>query len=196
LPEFPAQPSVEIARRLELRGVDSWSWIALLVPLEDSQNALDGLRADLSALLQKPTRTINLKDSAFEQLRADLHEPADDIVILLGSDLAPETWSSLDLMRSALERSGPAILWISADALANLSELAPNVRSFIGASIFAMAPEGGIMTEQDRLNRLKALAEHYGQSNEEIVRKAQSKELRLDPHFVEWLVLLGRGDLV
>jgi hypothetical protein len=197
VPEFPTHPSVEIARRLEIRGENSFSWVVVLIPPGDSEIALEGLRANLSSLLEKNTRLINLLESTFEQLRTDLHQPADDIAILVANgDLSPDKWSSLDLMRSALERRGPVILWLSFGALNLLAEFAPNIRSFVGPSIFAAGPEGGIMTEKDRHSRLEELTRHYGQSNDEIVHKAESRELPLDPHFVEWLVLLGRGDLV
>lgn len=197
MPEFPTEPPVEIARRLEIRGNDSSSWMAVLMPLLDSQLALDGLQADLSSVLQKPTRTIHVKQNSFEHLRADLHRPSDDIVILVGiSDLTANEWSSVDLMRSALERPGPVVLWMSADAFDGLSEFAPNIRSFIGPSIFVVGPDGSLMTEGERLARLLELARHYGQSDEDVIRKAESGTLSLSPHFVEWLVLLGRGDLI
>lgn len=195
--DFPILPSVEIACRLEIRGEDSSSWVGVLIPPTDVQNALDGLRADLSSLLQRETRVLSLENGTFEELRAALHRPSNDIVILVVPiDLGAEKWSSVDLMRSALERTGPVILWVSANAFAGLSQFAPNIRSFIGPSIFAAGPEGGIMTDQQRNARLEELIGHYGYGNEEIVRKAESKELPPEPHFVEWLVLLGRGDLV
>ncbi len=110
--------------------------------------------------------------------------------------LTPEKWRLLDIMRSALERKGPAILWLASDDIANLANLAPNIRSLIGASIFVAGPDGGIMTETERQQRLKELSEHFGLTGEEVVRRAESRELPNEPEFVEWLVLLGRGDLV
>jgi hypothetical protein len=197
VPEFSTEPSVEIARRLEIRGDDSSSWVVVLTPLEDREKELEGLRADLSSLLQKNARVINLKGNTFDRLREDLHRPANDIVILTAIvDLTPDKWSSMDLMRSALERMGPIIFWMSMSAFSQLSAFAPNIRSFIGPSIFALGPEGGIMTENERQNRLEDLIRHYGKSNEEIIRMGELKELPRDSHFVEWLVLLGRGDLV
>jgi hypothetical protein len=195
VPEFLSEPSVEIARRLDVRGENAW--LALLMPAADPNAVLDGFRAELSSLLERPSRVLNLRDNTFEQLRDRLHQPHDDIVILSASrDLEPEMWSSLDMMRSALERSGPVIFWINADAVSRLSEFAPNIRSFIGPSIFVAGPEGGIITEAERQDRLQELAKQYGLSNEEVIRKAQSNELPPEPHFVEWVVLLGRGDLV
>jgi hypothetical protein len=140
---------------------------------------------------------VPLKGASFERLRDQLHQPEDDAVILLaGADLEASEWSSLDTMRSALERSGPVVLWIAPDALDLLTQFAPNIRSFIGSSIFVAGPEPGIMTDSERESRLEELRQHYQLSDQEVVRRAEARELPHESHFVEWLVLLGRGDLV
>jgi hypothetical protein len=182
---------------LEIRGGDARSWIVLLLPPQDPDKALKNLQADLSAILQQPTRVFNLHDDLFDQLSEKLHQPEDDIVVLAAkADLGAARWSSLDLMRSALERKGPIILWLSPDCVPSLSEHAPNIRSFVGGGIFSAGPDGGIMTEEDRQERLRQLAERYLLNNDEIIARAESRTLSSEPHFIEWLVLLGRGDLV
>ena len=195
MPEFSTQPFFEIARRLEIRG--ETGWLAVLTPVPDSTAALDPLQTELQSVLQKPARVIELEPSTFEELREALHQPDDDVVILSGgAGLTPEKWRSLDIMRSALERKGPVILWLSPGDVANLTEHAPNIRSFIGGSIFFAGPDGGIMTEAERQERLNELSQHFGFSGDEAVRKAKAGELPHEPEFVEWLVLLGRGDLL
>lgn len=58
-------------------------------------------------------------------------------------------------------------------------------------------PEDGIagLNPEERRQRLEALATHYGMSDEEVIERAESDRLPTDPQLVEWLVLLGRGDL-
>lgn len=195
MPEFVTEPLVEIARRLEIRAAHSW--IAVLNPHKNGPTDCDDLVAELHAFLQLPVRLVPLKPVSFDALREALHQPSDDAVILLaGADLEPTDWSSLDLMRSALERDGPVVLWMASDAVGQLTDFAPNIRSFIGASVFIAGPQGGIMSEEERQSRLKELREHYQTSDDEVLRKAESKEPPPEPEFVEWLVLLGRGDLV
>lgn len=195
MPEFESQPSFEIARRLEIRG--GTGWLALLTPAANSTTALDQLQTELQSILQKPARVIPLEPSTFEELREALHRPDDDAVILSGgTGLTPEKWRALDIIRSALERKGPLILWLASGDIANLANLAPNIRSLIGASIFVVGPDGGIMTEAERQERLNELSQHFGFNSEEAMRKAQAQELPHEPEFVEWLVLLGRGDLL
>lgn len=197
MPEFSTQSSIDIARRLEIRGGDSRSWIVLLLPSQDPESALSNLLADVSALLQRPARVLDLGANSAEKLVEALSQPSDDIVVLTAaSDLDATRWSSLDLMRSALERKGSIILWLSPDCISSLSEHAPNIRSFVGGSIFCCGPDGGLMSEDDRKRRLQQLSEFYGLTDAEIISRAESKTLSSEPHFIEWLVLLGRGDLV
>jgi hypothetical protein len=195
VPEFSSQPFYDIARRLEIRG--DTGWLAVLSPLTDSTSALEALQTELQSILQRPTRVIQVEPSTFEELRQALHEPEDDAVMLSsGTGLTPDKWRSLDIMRSALERAGPVVLWLSPGDLGDLADFAPNIRSFIGGSIFLAGPDGGLMTEEERQERLAELSEHFRMTAEEVVRKAEAGELPPEPEFVEWLVLLGRGDLL
>ncbi len=195
MPEFSSQPFFEIARRLEIRGETGWLVVVNLAT--DSIAASNELQSELQSVLQKPARVIQLEPSTFENLREALNKPADDAVILSsGTGLTPEKWRSLDIMRSALERKGPVILWLSPEDIASLAEHAPNIRSFVGGSIFLAGSDGGLMTEAERLGRLKELSEHFGFGDDAAVRRAIAKDLPHEPEFAEWLVLLGRGDLV
>jgi hypothetical protein len=195
VPEFSTEPFFDIARRLDIRG--ETAWLAVLSPAADSTAALDQLQTELQSILQRPSRVIQLEHSTFEELREALHQPDDDAVILSsGTGLKQEKWRSLDIMRSALERKGPVILWLSPGDVANLTGYAPNIRSFIGASIFLAGPDSGIMTDAERQERLNELSQHFGFTGDEAVRRAEARELPHEPEFVEWLVLLGRGDLL
>jgi hypothetical protein len=195
VPEFLSQPSVEIARRLDMRGGNAW--VAVLSPPAAPASALDELQTELRSILQISSRRLPLETATFEGLTRALEQPNDDAVLLsTGAGLKPDKWSSLDAMRSALERPGPVVLWLAPNEVANLTAYAPNIRSFIGPSIFMAAPDGAIMTNEDRRRRLEELRAHYQVGDDQIVRRAESKELPPEPEFAEWLVLLGRGDLV
>ena len=195
MPEFESQPFFQIARRLEIR--DRTGWLAILSPPTGSVHSLDDLQTELRSVLQKPVRVIELEPATFEQLREALHQPDDDAVVLSGGvGLPPEKWRALDIMRSAMERGGPVILWLAAADVANVANFAPNIRSLIGSDYFVAGPDGGIMTEAERQERLKELSEHFGFGGEEAVRKAQAGELPHEPEYAEWLVLFGRGDLL
>jgi hypothetical protein len=52
------------------------------------------------------------------------------------------------------------------------------------------------MTSTERQERLADLESHFQISGSEVIAQAEAGTLPPEPHFVEWLVLLGRGDLV
>ena len=197
MPDFINEPAFEIGRRLEIRGPNSYAWLAALKPTGEADAALADFAADLSAALDAPVRTINTTDTSVDQLRTALHSPTDDPVLILGLDQHDvEYWRTLDVNRSGLGRRGPLVLWLSAGGLIELCAYAPNIRSFLGGSIFQVGTQGESMSEPERQQRIDELVAHYRLTSEEVIRRAETRTLPTEPHFVEWLVLLGRGDLV
>jgi hypothetical protein len=192
--DFLTQPAFEIGRRLEIRG--SSAWFVVLRPAEEG-DALANFVADLSAVLDQPVRLVQSFGSSFEQLRNDLTESAGDPVLIPDLDQADaERWRALDVNRSAWLREGAVVLWLSAAGVTNLCSYAPNIRSIVGGSIFNLRTYGEAMTAAERDQQIADLESHFGMSSAEVIRQAESGVLPTEPHFVEWLVLLGRGDLV
>jgi hypothetical protein len=191
-----AESAIEIAQRIELRGSDSSSWIGVLPTEAAAESALENFRTDVSSLLQKPTRVFVLGDVSFEVLTESLHRPSDDVVILTAGHLGPAEWSAFDLSRSALERPGPIVFWGSGDSMQGLAQFAPNIRSYLGSSLLMIGSDGGLMTDAERSERLQQLRNHYGMGDDEVISRAESKKLDMEPLVIEWLILLGRGDLV
>ena len=191
---FLTQPAFEIGRRLEIRG--SSAWFVVLRPAEE-EDALADFVADLSAVLDQPVRVVHSFGSSFEELRNDLNESAGDPVLIPDLDQADaERWLALDVNRSAWIREGAVVLWLSAAGVANLSSCAPNIKSLVGGSIFHLGTDGGAMTAAERDQRIADLESHFQMNSAEVIRQAESGVLPTEPHFVEWLVLLDRGDLV
>ena len=52
------------------------------------------------------------------------------------------------------------------------------------------------MTAAERQQRISSLELHFHISSAEVIARAEAGNLPIEPHFVEWLVLLDRGDLV
>lgn len=195
--DFAEKPAYEVARRLEVRGEQSYSWFILIGSPGTGESGVIAFAQELGAFLRIEPRIVDITGLLVDDLRNKLQGPPDDPVILLGFDeRSPEFWSSIDVNRSALERSGGVIFWLSARGVSDLCTYAPNLRSFIGGSIFIVGPEGGEMSVEERNSRLRDLAAFFGMADEEVIRKAEAHLLSPEPEFVEWLVLLGRGDLV
>jgi hypothetical protein len=195
LPDFETCAPFDIAERLELLGENPHSWTALITTA-DNEGLLDDVTAELSAILHRPVRVLPIAQP-INELSNTLQEPADDIVILTaGQTTEPDQWSAIDMNRSRLERDGPLIFWISDAQFAQISRNAPNIRSYIGGSVFRITPDADSIDDVQRRQRLSELSSHYGWTNDELISKAANQTLPAEPEFVEWLVLLDRGDLI
>ena len=196
MPDFVAQFPFEIGQRIELRGSASYTWFVVTFDGIEPE-ALENFTLDIAAATGLHFRVVAVPGRWSEDLQHLLNQPATDGVVLTGfRDFDPAIWSAWDINRSRLQRPGPTVLWLSSTELARFSNFAPNLRSFVGGSIFALSPSGGQLTDAERSQRIQELERHYNLSSHDIVERARAGTLPPEPHIVEWLVLIGRGDLV
>jgi hypothetical protein len=192
MPDFLGQAAFEIARRVELRGPNTW----VIIVVHEQWNPEELIR-EVRLVVELPCRVISGFPFELESLLKALHVPADDVVIVTGlNNLTAEQWAALDLRRSALERHGALIMALPLAAVGRVSTEAPNLRSFVGGSIFVLTEDGSLMTSDQIELRLAELVESHGLTSEEVIKRASERHLPSDPDFAEWLILLGRGDLV
>ena len=190
-------PVLDIARRAELRAEGGYAWFALIPSGQPGENSIADVRDELEVALNATVRVVTAGTAPVHKLVSTITERSDDIVLICDLDgWGDNDWAAFDIQRSALERRGAMMFVLSAASLLRLSNIAPNIRSYIGGSIFQLASAGGILTNPERDSRIKDLESHYGISSQDVIEKAEQHALALDPNFVEWLVLLGRGDLV
>jgi hypothetical protein len=193
--DFIEEPAFEIGRRVDIRG--PYAWFVVLRPDVDAESALDAFVSEFSAFVGAPVRIIHGIERSFEDLRSNLNDPTNDPVVISDLDQAEANfWHALDINRSGLLREGPVILWLSSLGLTGLCEYAPNIRSFVGGSIVYLGIHGDVMTASERQQRISDLESHFQITSADVIRRAESGTLSTEPHFIEWLVLLDRGDLV
>ena len=193
--DFIHQPAFEIGRRAEIRG--SNSWFVVLTPPSEAEDILLDFVAELSAVLNQSVRVVRALPSPIEKLRKELFHPENDTVVIVDLNKSnSDVWSALDINRSGLLRSGTVVLWLSLSGLTILCKFAPNLRSFIGGSIFYLSLSDGQMTPEECNARVSALESHFEISTSKMIALAEAGKLPTEPQFVEWLVLIGRGDLV
>jgi hypothetical protein len=70
------------------------------------------------------------------------------------------------------------------------------VSSWIGSRVYDLELGLEILTEAESQQRLEALEQFTGKTDEEVICLAETGQLPTDPEYGEWLVLLGRGDLL
>jgi hypothetical protein len=170
------------------------TWI-VVVPEDHSETAVLELSASLGSLLHTPVHRLRV-GKADELLEAIAALPPEDALIVLGLEsFDADAWRQLDANRSRLERSGHSLAVVSEPSVGLMAEQAPNLWSWIGASAWRLK-SASVLSDEATTARLEALRQEYGFDDKELVRRAEAKSLQPDPHLTEWLVLIGRGDLV
>ena len=117
-----------------------------------------------------------------------------DVVVVVGLErLDQAVLAKLDLRRNRMVGASSLVLVLSEEFVPAVRRWMPNTWSLIG-------PRGWwVETKDSDLDvdeRLASLRERFGLTDNQLVAEAERGELPLDPPLVEWLVLLGRGDLL
>jgi hypothetical protein len=128
-----------------------------------------------------------------EELLAFLEGDRKEMVVVDALDFRRVDWSLLDRRRSSLSRRGLTVFVTTPAGFDEMMQSAANLSSWIGL-VFAHPrdPEAAAFRQQ----RLASLRQWSGRSDDDVVRTAEEGRIPADPEFAEWLVLLGRGDLL
>lgn len=187
--------AAEAALRLMARR-GRGDWMALVVePDADITSAATELAEEMEALgdsvVERVSSAVNAEDLAARL--ATQRGP----VVLSGLDgwPAPE-WAHFDCLRSRFAREERTALVLGRTTFERVVHEAPNFSSWLGASVVAYKPDASVLNDEEQARRLEALREWGGLTDEGVLARASSGTLPRDPEFAEWLVLLGRGDLL
>jgi hypothetical protein len=198
LPFEPEQPAQFAFRIVEASGANVW-YSAIV-----ASQATEAIAAEIARVangIQSDSAVVERVVSA-ETFERAVHGSTCRIWIGTGFECFDESaWSRLDRDRTRLERA-PAqtdstivVLVMSAESYGKLQSSAPNLASWIGGSVFHVAPEL-LLSSDARAARLNELRLWGSMSDADVVRSATEGTLPADPYFAEWLVLLDRGDLL
>jgi hypothetical protein len=188
-------------RIVETSGENVW-YVVIVKP--ELMESIGWEIASAANALQPGSSVVERVDSPIAFERA-VHDSTCRIWIGFGFEqFDHEEWSKIDRDRSRLERlpgqtigvdSSIAVLVLSKESFGALQSSAPDLTSWIGGSVFELAPEAAL-SSTDREVRLAELRRWGNMTDDEVVRGATDGSLPSDPYFAEWLVLLGRGDLL
>ncbi|MBI1787334.1 MAG: hypothetical protein HYR60_07265 [Acidobacteria bacterium] len=186
----------EIARLIDLQPAGQPGFCILVASPNDG-SLVSELRRELEVQAAVPLAVIDAKALSAVALVERLRVTEEPVVLISGL----EGWNekefvSLDVNRSGLEKGAFVVFRIDLGTVARLLDRAPNLRSVMGTSILIAAPDPSSMSSGEISSRLQQLREHYRMSDQEVVEQAGLGSLPAEPHFVEWLVLLGRSELV
>lgn len=170
------------------------AWSLVLVPPGSSHAVAGALASEVASLGQG---TIVHCDAS-RNLRALAHEVASNrgaAIVVTGLEV--NGWPALDLARSLFEGAAEVIVVASAVDGIRLVSDAPHFASWFGPNIYSLDLAADDAAERERTGlRLAALRSRFRMTDAEVIEKAEKHTVPLDPEIVEWLVLLGRSDLV
>lgn len=196
--------SVELTRisiaEFALRAVTSGGerhWLVLVGEKRVLPDLAGRLQAEMESLGSGSVEIIPRVQDALHLVRLIGNARPDACIVVCGLEQFDEAeWRHLDLLRSRLVRREAVALLLSESSLSGLSRAAPNLASWIGGAVWSVDPASDVLGDDERRARLTSLRDWSGLSDEEMVRKAQDGTLPTEPEYVEWLVLLGREDLI
>lgn len=193
---FAKAPIFDITRLVDLRTPDQSSYCLLIAPSHDSGIA-DQLRDELEVQSGSALVLIDGSSLSFADLLEQVRQAESPVVLITGLDSWQNAlFRSLDVNRSRLDSGAFVIFQLDLPGAARFFANAPNIRSWFGTRVFIVAPDPGSMSAEEVSSRLEQLRNHYKLTDEAVIEQAEKRSLPAKPHFVEWLVLLGRGDLV
>ncbi|MGD1873018.1 MAG: hypothetical protein ACFB02_08180 [Mastigocoleus sp.] len=105
-------------------------------------------------------------------------------------------WREFDQMRSRLLKTRGVVLILSQETVEHMFTDAPNIVSWIGSRVYEFLKDTELLTEEECKARLSTLQQWSGYSNTQVIELAESQQLPSDPEYGEWLLLLGREDLI
>ncbi len=129
-------------------------------------------------------------------LEAALHASANRIWVGSGFEtFGVNDWAKVDRDRTRLVSHGVVTLVLSRSSFASVQLHAPNLTSWIGGAVFDLVLRLALSADEKN-GRLQELRAAMGMGDAEFLRRAEERSLAPDPLHAEWLVLLGRGDLL
>lgn len=186
-------PTFEI---VDLQAPDTTTFSLLIVsPIPEA--FIIGLREELDLQISASLGTIDAKGMAPSDLLDELRLRKHKVFLIYGLDEWPnKQFASLDVNRSRMEVGSFLLFGTDFKTAGRFLDNAPNIRSYFGANIFRLRPDGSWMTPQQIAERLNELRVQYALSDSDVVSQAIDGSLPPEPELLEWLVLLGKGNLV
>lgn len=191
--DLPTMSPTELALWiLASRGAACYA--AYLMDADDVRATMNELCEELPAL--EPELTVEaLAPSSVAELLQHLPSYKAEALLIDASRLEDPDLRLLDRRRSELSKEGSVVFFMTHPSFDGLMRAAPNLASWLGGMVFEKAsqspdPEGA------RETRLTALRAWSGKTDHEVIQEAVEGALPRDPEYAEWLVLLGRGDLL
>jgi hypothetical protein len=171
-------------------------WTVLIVEPSGIDEVVEEFSETISIFSECEIKVIAAQDGASELIEQIVQSSEDYLLLWTFEAWTCEDWRRLDAYRSSLSKSRGGMLVLSSTSAEMILNCAPNFCSWVGSRFYALAKDSNFLTDPEREIRLSTLREWSGLSDAEVIASAESHQLPLTPEYGEWLVLLGRGDLI
>jgi hypothetical protein len=189
----PVDPNDLALRILASQGTSAY--LAGLVNPGESESLVTEVEAELHTLNEHVAVCSLIPSPGAARLLHELPAITADVLLIGAESYGEEDWRLLDRRRSALARTGVTVFFTTPPSFTLLTRVAPNLSSWLAGLVFSAGMEHATTQDQReaRLARLRAWA---GMTDAEVALAAAEGRLPGDPEYAEWLVLIGRGDLL
>ncbi|TYQ26060.1 ABC transporter permease [Pseudanabaena biceps] len=187
----------ELLQKIELRPPDSNSWMVLVAVPDDIQSTIDELQDSVEIFSECEAVTISGEYGSRNLVKCIKESPQEYFLLHQFDSWDNNEWEIFDTFRTQLDKNKNGGLVVLSEQSSRLMfSNAPHFVSFVGSRIYYLDQDADILTSEECEQRLSALQEWSGQTNEEIIALAENRQLPTDPEYGEWLILLDRGDLL
>jgi hypothetical protein len=176
-------------------------WSVLAIENDDIAEVLEELTDGIEVFIESSIEIINVEEKGKNfnpESIDDIFNPDINYFLLWGFDSWTDVqWRQLDYLRSRLDQEKRCgVMIMSQQSVVKMIDHSPNFSSWIDGKIFYLQLGAEILTHEEGELRLIALREWAELSDSEVIEKAQTHQLPSEPEYCEWLILLGRGDLI
>ena len=176
-------------------------WSVLAIENDDIAEVLEELTDGIEVFIESSVEIINVEEKGKNfnpESIDDIFNPDINYFLLWGFDSWTDVqWRQLDYLRSRLDQEKRCgVMIMSQQSVVKMIDHSPNFSSWIDGKIFYLQLGAEILTHEEGELRLIALREWAELSDSEVIEKAQIHQLPSEPEYCEWLILLGRGDLI
>jgi hypothetical protein len=171
-------------------------WTILVVETSDIDEVVEELSETISIFSECEIKVISVQNGASDLVEQIIQSSEDYLLLWTFEAWNCEDWHRLDACRSSLSKPRGGMLVLSSTSAEMMLNCAPNFCSWVGSRVYALEKDSEFLTDLDREIRLSALREWSGLSDAAVVESAESYQLPRTPEYIEWLILLGRGDLI
>lgn len=173
-------------------------WYALIVQDERTVAAVaSDVTAEINLTLDEGQTADSLDmGAALSDAVQQVVSSTQPVLVLSGFEsLSDADWVSLNFLRSRLLGDHTLVFVMGISALLKLQQRAPDLDSLLSGSTWQLDTQADTLSTQDREERLQALRDGLGLTDAQVLAQAEA-ELPSDPRLAEWLVLLGKGELL